>query len=115
MQFLILISALLSVQAPAPPKGHLVIVGGGGTPDATWTRILQLAGGTKARILVVPQASNNKEAGQGTVDIFRQTGVKDVTLLSLEDNKAAVASVKRADVIWMGGGKQERLIDALKG
>ena len=114
MKLLILISALLSVQDPEPPRGHLVIVGGGGTPDAVLTRTLKLAGGMKARIVVVPQASRREDAGKGTADMFREAGAKNVTVLSLDDNKAAVASVKRADLIWMPGGSQERLMDALK-
>ena len=114
MKLLILLSALLSLPDSAPPKGHLVIVGGGGTPDEVVTRTLTLAGGPKARIVVFPQASNNKDAGQSTVDMFRKAGAKNITILSLDDPRAAVASVNQADLIWMPGGQQSRLMIALK-
>ena len=114
MNLLILISALLSVPDPAPPKGHLVIVGGGGTPVEVVTRALTLAGGPGARIVVFPQASNNEDAGQGTVDMFREAGAKKITILSLDDKNGAVAAVKKANLIWMPGGSQGRLMDAFK-
>src|SRR5262245_65462416 len=41
----------------ADRAGALVIVGGGGLPDPIRDRFLQLAGGQKARLVVIPTAS----------------------------------------------------------
>jgi cyanophycinase len=94
-------------------KGHLVVVGGGGTTDAVIARSLQLAGGAEARMLVVPQASSNPESGNESKKFWEEKGAKNVTVLDLADPKAAVEAVEKADFIWMPGGDQVRLMDAL--
>ena len=54
-----------SGQAPAPPTPHrpspgaLVICGGGALPEPVWQRFIELAGGPKARIVVIPTASGD--------------------------------------------------------
>jgi hypothetical protein len=47
--------------AEAPPQGSLVIIGGALRADnaVVWQRIVQLSGGTGARIAVLPTAAGN--------------------------------------------------------
>jgi len=94
-------------------KGHLVVVGGGGTTDAVIARSLQLAGGAESRMLVVPQASSNLESGNESKKFWEEKGAKNVSVLDLTDPKAAIEAVEKADFIWMPGGDQVRLMDVL--
>lgn len=95
-------------------KGHLVVVGGGGTIDAVIARALQLAGGPEAHMLVVPQAAEKSfDSGNESKKFWMEKGAKNVAVLDLTDAKAAMAAVEKADFIWMGGGDQVRLMEAL--
>ncbi len=100
-------------QEKREPKGHLVVVGGGGVPAEARKRALELAGGASAVVLVVPQASAAADAGASGAKAWTEAGAKDVSVLDLKDAKAAVESVRRATLIWMGGGDQNRLTAAL--
>ena len=44
-----------------PAKGTLIIVGGGGMPPEIWKRFIDLAGGAKAKIVVIPTANEDAE------------------------------------------------------
>jgi cyanophycinase len=98
--------------AADPAAGHLVAVGGGTTTDVIGRRTLEIAGGANARVLVVPQASAGS-TGEGSVAMWRECGAKTITVLDLKD-PAAVKAVESADLIWMPGGDQNRLMEALK-
>ena len=97
-----------------PARGHLVIVGGGGTVDSILTRALELAGGATAKVVVLPQASARANAGQASVERWRTLGAGEVRLLSLDNPKEDRAHVAAANLIWMPGGAQSRLMDALR-
>lgn len=96
------------------PKGHLVIEGGGGEMVEIRKRTLDLAGGGKAKVLVIPQASSEKDIGRVVAEGWKKIGAGDVAILDLSDPKKAVAAVMNADLVWMSGGKTMRLINALK-
>jgi cyanophycinase len=123
MHHLLLLTAALIGQPPDLPKGILVIVGGGPTTPEIVKKTLALAGGNKARVLIIPQASFKTNAGQGSVQMWRTAGAKKVTLLEMstddrnrfviKDKKAALDAIKEADLIWMPGGSQSRLMQAL--
>ncbi len=95
------------------PKGHLVIEGGGGTVEIR-KRTLELAGGGKAKVLVIPQASSEKDIGRVVAEGWKKLGAGDVAILDLSDPEKAVAAVMNADLVWMSGGETMRLINALK-
>jgi cyanophycinase len=98
------------------PKGHLVIHGGG-ADDSTGEirkRTLELAGGKKAKVLVIPHASSDKNSWQAEADYWKKAGAGDVAILDLSDPEKAVAAVMKADFVWMSGGQTMRLINALK-
>lgn len=96
------------------PKGHLVIEGGGGEAAEIDKRTLELAGGGKAKVLVIPQASSEKNSGREAADRWKKAGAGDVAILDLSDPEKAVAAVMNADLVWMSGGNQRRLMNALK-
>ena len=71
---------------PAKPlRGSLVICGGGGLPEAALQRFVELAGGAKARIVVIPTASEDADAKGPVLAEFTEPwakrGAASVTLL----------------------------------
>ena len=93
--------------------GPLLLVGGGSTLPIFCERALELTGGADAVVLIVPQSSSNPDAGLGSIDMWREAGARDVTRLDLTDIDAARAAIRRADLIWMPGGSQSRLVESL--
>ena len=73
-----------------------------------------LAGGKKARVLIIPHASGQSNAGQGSLEMWRKVGAEQVAILDLIDGLAALEAVRKADLIWMPGGSQSRLMTALE-
>ncbi|MEM7010637.1 MAG: Type 1 glutamine amidotransferase-like domain-containing protein [Verrucomicrobiota bacterium] len=111
-----------------PEKGALVIDGGSGGLDGArnFRRFVELAGGEKAHIIVVP-------AAQATADKYKLDGMRksfieregmikpaSLTLLHTADPKVAdteefVAPIRKATGIWFTGGRQWRIVDAYGG
>jgi len=116
MTSLALLALTIAAPPDAAPKGKLVAVGGGGTTPELVQRIVELSGGSAARMLIIPQASSvPDQSGKSSAEFWAKSGVKSVDVLKLNDPKAAVEQVKSADLIWMGGGDQSRLTKALAG
>lgn len=101
--------------ARASRAGPLVVAGGGTTSAELVARALELAGGAAARVLVMPQASEREDAGAGSAEMWSEAGAGAVELLDLADVEAARAQLARADILWMPGGDQVRLLSALEG
>jgi cyanophycinase len=101
-------------RAPAP-RGHLVIVGGGNFGDEVVARALELSGGANAHVVVLPQASELADRGEDAAKMWREAGAAEVTnLVDLSDGARARELLGRADLIWLGGGDQTRLMAALR-
>ena len=115
---LVLAAALAAAQedgeGPPVTPGPVVAVGGGGTTEAILARTLALAGGPGATVVVLGQASRREDAGEGSAEMWREVGAGEVTNLALDDPAAARAAIGRADLIWMSGGAQDRLLAALQ-
>jgi cyanophycinase len=99
-----------------PKSGSLVIVGGGLT-DAITQRFIDLAGGKDAPIVVIPTANGKDADGAGAVALFKRYGVTNITVLTTTDRSVAntdafVAPLLTAKGVWLGGGRQWRLVDA---
>src|SRR4051794_29580546 len=97
------------------PKGKLVIDGGGTPSKDVYKRTLELAGGPKAKIVLLPQGSSSPSSGPKGVRRWLDVGAGDVQILDLADPKAAVEVVLHADLIWIGGGDQTNLMRKLQG
>ena len=107
-------------------QGPVMPIGGGEDKDgdgdeAILQRFLDLAGGKKARIVVVPTASETpEEMGQQYVEVFGRLGAKSVEMLDIrkrEDANAepALALLNTATGIFITGGAQSRLVALLAG
>jgi cyanophycinase len=122
--------ALLLLAAPgfaaAPPvarTGALVIVGGGPLPVAVERRFIDLAGGKKARLIVIPTASITADAADAQtrfLERWRKHGLASVTLVHTRrraeaDTDAFVRPLREATGIWLSGGDQSRLTAAYRG
>ncbi|MGE3164719.1 MAG: cyanophycinase [Planctomycetota bacterium] len=111
-----------TVTAPASaddagwPAGTLVIAGGGSLGDEIRQRALSEAGGPQARVVVIPQASALADAGERARSAWLEAGAADVAILALEPAEAAEAAAQeltRATLIWITGGDQNRLMEAI--
>ncbi|KAJ4322043.1 hypothetical protein N0V94_002622 [Neodidymelliopsis sp. IMI 364377] len=105
-----------------PENGHLVIVGGNLQSDSIWERIISLAGGADAPIVVIPTAGGEPtyDANFSSAVSFRRLGAKNVTVLHTYDPAVAdtdefIAPLLEAKGVFYGGGRQWRLVDAYAG
>lgn len=116
----LLISASFLSYAQAP-KGHLVIIGGGGRTKSITQALIRLSGGPEARILVISTASGNpEEAGEGFIDDIRKSGAKNLTWIAptraQSESPAYVRKVlDGVGGIYFTGGSQKRITDTLRG
>jgi cyanophycinase len=95
-------------------SGAVVAVGGGGTPDAIVRRTLDLAGGPKALVAVLPQASA-ESTGQESAQMWRDAGAREVRVVDFKEAAATKGWLETATLIWMPGGDQNRLMQAFAG
>ncbi|MGH7495228.1 MAG: cyanophycinase [bacterium] len=113
---------LLSVASSlvAQPKGHLLIIGGGKRGAAIMEKFVQLSGGAKARVVVLPMASSYAdEVGPEQAQELKETGCGEVATLNLTriqaDSDSILQLLDGATGIFFSGGDQSRLTAALKG
>ena len=112
-----------------PPKGTLVIVGGGSTDGTTiMEKFIELGGGPDGKFVIVPTAGGNKNA-DGSVKAYTEAqsiaswtrrGLKNVRMLHTHDPKVAdteeFAKVLRdATAVWFDGGRQWNIVDSYAG
>lgn len=106
-----------------PEQGHLVIAGGGKL-DGTGIveKFVELAGGAKAEIVVIPTAGTDlyihmPEREAKLKGMFLDHGAAMVEVVHTRDRGEAdkpefAASVMTATGVWFTGGRQWRLVDA---
>jgi cyanophycinase len=101
--------------------GSLVIVGGGILPDAIRDRFLELAGGKKGRLVVIPTASQLPDQRiYKSYAVWETQGLASVSMLHTRDPKKAndpefVKPLTEATAAWLGGGDQTLLTNAYRG
>lgn len=116
-----LILLLISiVSSDARTKGHLVIIGGGDKPGVMIEKIIKLAGGENAKIIVIPNASSVPvESAEYQVNEFKSYGSKNVEYISFSRETADADSVLKrlydASGIYFCGGDQSNLTADLLG
>ena len=113
-------------RSTGPPKGTLVIVGGG-SMDGTGIveRFIQLAGGPESTFVIVPTAGGNRNSAGALIEDkesdvigpWLKPGLKNVKMLHTHDPKLAdteeFASVLRgANAVWFNGGRQWNIVDS---
>ena len=126
--FLITAPAALSQGTPeyGPPKGALVIVGGGNLKDSgVYEKFIDLAGGKDAKFVIVPTAGGNRNP-DGSVKIYNEQdvlkswkarGLTNVHMLHTADPKVAdteafVKDLREANAVWFEGGRQWNIVDS---
>jgi cyanophycinase len=84
-------------------------------------RFVDLAGGKKAHIAIIPTASDDPQrSGEGYATLFREMGVKEADWLRVERREDANAEpalvlLREATGIYITGGNQARLVRLLVG
>jgi cyanophycinase len=114
MRRLFLVFVTVLVPAFAFAAGPLVVVGGGGTGPEIVSKALALSGGRDAVVAVLPQSSAEPDAGESSVKMWLAAGAKEVVKVAFDDPGAA-AKLRRATLIWMPGGDQNRFMKAIDG
>jgi cyanophycinase len=95
--------------------------GNGEGKEAILERFVELAGGDKARILVVPTASETPdEMIEDYKDAFGNLGVKSIDALDIREREdsnsdATLEKIEAATGIFITGGAQARLVEMLTG
>ncbi len=95
-------------------KGHLVIIGGGNRPDYVMSKIVELAGGDKARLIVIPNASSEPlETAQHQLKELKKLGALSVDYLlftkETADTDSNLKKLADATGIFFSGGDQSNL------
>lgn len=108
---------------PIDPRatGTLILCGGVTAP-AVERRLVALAGGPKARIVVIPTASTivGKPDEAALTRSFRDLGAGSVQVLHTlsrdkADDPAFCEPIRRANAVWITGGSQARLSEVYRG
>lgn len=98
------------------PGGVLVVVGGGHLPLAIRDQFVQLAGGRKARIVVIPASDPQTNDIENWIAPWRTCGVTSVDVCHAAvrndvESPAFRALLEQATGVWFGGGNQRFLAD----
>jgi cyanophycinase len=98
-----------------PPRGTLVVVGGGSLGPEIYRTFIDAAGGPEALILVVPNASGADSMSPNAGQAWRNNGARNVQVLFTKDRRVAdsdsfTAPIRRAGGVWFEGGRQFRLV-----
>ena len=104
------------------PLGSLVICGGGSLPEAVLERFVQLAGGDRGKLIVIPTASSKvgDSDQEALVSRWSELGIGNVSILHARnrteaDSPAFTEAIDQATAVWFGGGQQSRLADTYVG
>jgi cyanophycinase len=115
---LLLLIIFLFTSAFPQTKGHLVIIGGGERTEPIMQKIVNLAGGTESKYIIIPNASSEpEETGKYHADEFRNLGCRNVEYLiadslNVNDDKT-LKKFDNVKCIFFSGGDQTRLTQYL--
>jgi cyanophycinase len=113
-----LYSLPISTAAPelAANDGALLIHGGGQVPESVRRRFCDLAGGARARIVVIPAryVPPDDEFHDLDIAVWQRYGVESAEILSAPGRGAAdrpdfASPIAKATGVWLGGGDQLKL------
>lgn len=105
-----------------PPRGALIAAGGGRLDPAIYERFVELAGGSDARIVLIPTAGAQYGSHDGwtAIDELRKAGAEHLEVLHTRSEKVAdlapfASALNWATGVWFSGGRQWRLVDVYLG
>jgi cyanophycinase len=115
-----------SAPARRPKQGPVMPIGGaedadGDGDEAILERFVELAGGAKARIALVPTASSvPDEMTKKYQKVFKKLGASSIEVVEIEqredaNGEQACAVIREATGIFITGGDQARLVSLLAG
>ncbi len=103
-------------------KGSLVLCGGGELPEEVVQQFMKLAGGSSARLVIIPTASTgaDKATAENYLSSWRKRKAASVVLLHTRSRQRADAKdfsdpIREATGVWFGGGSQARISEAYLG
>lgn len=106
-------------QSIGPQKGSLILAGGGRLDPALFQRFVDLAGGSSARIVMIPTAGAEADYDPSWSGLrrFEAYDIADLRLLhsrdrQIADSESFTRPLRSATGVWFSGGRQWRLADA---
>jgi cyanophycinase len=104
-------------------RGYVIPIGGAEERRGSvrvLKRFARLCGAKKARIVIIPTASNLPDAGDRYIEIFNKIGVSEVVSLPINERSEAerqdyLDQLEQASGIFITGGNQLRLSTILGG
>jgi cyanophycinase len=128
LRWLAVVAMVVPVAIPAqatkvgPPRGTVVVVGGGAIGPEIYGAFIKAAGGPDALIVDVPTAGGAATYGRddASARAWRNAGAHHVVVLHTTDRKLAdsdsfAAALKTAGGVWFEGGRQFHLVDSYAG
>ena len=101
-----------------PKRGAIIAAGGGVLDLSIYKRFVKLAGGSEAKIVLIPTAGARYGSHDGwtAIEELQRAGVERLEILhtrsrSVADLAAFSAPLKEATGVWFSGGRQFRLVD----
>lgn len=104
-------------------RGYVIPIGGAeeklNNPEIL-DRFIEVCGGKRSRISIIPTASELEDTGRNYEKLFRKLGVQHAMVLPFETRKDCQASkyleyIDKSDGVFMTGGNQLRLSTTLGG
>jgi len=114
---LAVVESKAAASAAAPlmprPRGGSLLIAGGNTTEEIRACFVELAGGPKARIVVIPTASNAAES-PAVLKAWARYGLASLTSLHAKTRQDAEGPgfadpLGDATGVWLGGGSQQQL------
>jgi len=101
-------------------SGHLVIIGGGERPLCVMQKIVELAGGPRSRMVIIPTASDTPEEVADLQKLeFLALGVSHIDIVHCSretaDLEPHLQCIRQATGVFFSGGDQRKLAAALLG
>ncbi len=98
-----------------PPKGTVLVVGGGSLGPEIYNAFIEAAGGPDALILDVPNAGGQDSVSPNAGQAWRNAGARNVVVLFTKDRTVAESDsfanlIRKAGGIWFDGGRQFHLV-----
>ena len=106
------------VRSAGPVRGGLLIIGGGERGTEIQNAAIRL-GGKPSRWVFIPTAVSDVELAQAEPPAFIRRSGGTLTVLhtrdrQVADSEAFTAPLRAATAVFIGGGRQWRLVDAYK-